>query len=540
MKPAASGLRHCVPFLLACSCFSYSYAQFDYPPTQDWIRFYNGFGDVSDEACALALDSYGNVVVTGNTLEDGPGTDCTTVKYGPDGSVLWAESYNGPGNAGDGGRAIAADGYRNVFVAGHSEGIGSYWDCLTIKYGPDGQQIWEARYNGGSTDLLYAIALDGSGNVLATGSASGGIVTLKYSTLGQQLWAVQFDGYANSDVPADIAVDASGNVYVTGRGTKASGLDSDFVTIKYDNEGQQQWVSIYDASSGLERAFSICVEDDGCAVVTGNSNSDIVTVGYDTEDGSTEWIASYDGPASSFDFSRDMVMDGSGSVYVAGFSVGAGTGYDYVVIKYDPTGSEEWVGRYDGPFGAADEPSAIALDGSGNVYVTGSTYAGQYSELYNYATVSYDPAGNQRWEMIYNSGYNTWDEPSAIAVDWLGNVYVTGSSGVYEWDNDDWATIKYRQYTGIESGGDGGFDLLVGANPTGSPVSIVAVLPESSEFSASIYGLDGRLVGVLQEGSLSAGVHELAWDAGGAPSGVYLIRACAGSQERTSRIVLVN
>jgi hypothetical protein len=83
------------------------------------------------------------------------------------------------------------------------------------------------------------------------------------------------------------------------------------------------------------------------------------------------WVARYNGPLNFDDEARAIAIDGAGNSYVTGWSAGYGTGYDYTTIKYNPAGQEEWVACRDGHV-EPDVPSAIAVDGSGNVYVTGS------------------------------------------------------------------------------------------------------------------------------------------------------------------------
>src|SRR4029077_1627746 len=83
---------------------------------------------------------------------------------------------------------------------------------------------------------------------------------------------------------------------------------------------------------------------------------------------------------------------------------------------------ESWVARYNGPGNYTDDPVAIAVDGSGNVYLTGES-SGQ-----GYATIKYDSAGEEQWVAGYNGPGNGNDRANAIAVDASGNVYVTGES----------------------------------------------------------------------------------------------------------------
>ena len=96
-----------------------------------------------------------------------------------------------------------------------------------------------------------------------------------------------------------------------------------------------------------------------------------------------------------------------------------------------------WIARYNGAGNFTDDPVAIAVDGSGNVYVTGES-SGQ-----GYATIKYNSAGEEQWVASYNGPGNGNDRAKAIAVDASGNVYVTGES-LGRGTDIDYATIKYN------------------------------------------------------------------------------------------------
>src|SRR5262249_23549763 len=148
----------------------------------------------------------------------------------------------------------------------------------------------------------------------------------------------------------------------------------------------------------------------------------------------------------------------STNVYVTGESAASDVGpFNYATVKYNSDGQEQWAARYDGPGNGDDEATGIALDRSGNVYVTGSS-AGLVDT--DYATVNYDSSGQERWVARYEGLGNGDDIARAIVVDSLANVYVTGGSHL---PLSDYATIKY----------------VSGATPTATPSGTPTGTPQS-------------------------------------------------------------
>jgi len=355
----------------------------------------------------------------------------------------WVASYTGVFDEEPTGMVVDSSG--NVYVTGRTS-IPDYTAYVTIKYNTHGQEEWSAGYNPPNCiSSAAAIAIDHSRNVYVTGtSGTFGIgypdyVTIKYNSSGQQQWIARYDGGPNSDDGATaIAVDDLGNVYVTGR----SGFPaSDYATLKYDSSGQQQWVARYNGSGDdADYPIAIAVDRFGEVYVTGSSfglgtGTDYATVKYDNA-GEELWVARYTGAGSNVDRPAGMTIDASGNLYVTGTSSVAGGISDYATIKYDNSGQQQWVARYNGTGNGSNQAAGVAIDAVGNVYVTGGSNASDNAS--DYATIKYNSVGQQQWASRYRALGSGGDFATAITVSSSGNVYVTGQSF------GDFGTIKYN------------------------------------------------------------------------------------------------
>jgi hypothetical protein len=153
-------------------------------------------------------------------------------------------------------------------------------------------------------------------------------------------------------------------------------------------------------------------------------------------------VRRYNGPANGNDEAYDLTVDHTGNVFVTGLSADNGIlDRDFCTIKYHPDGDIAWVRRYNGPSNGNEEARALALDGVGNVSVTGGSWWGGGQS--DYATAKYDADGNELWVRRYWSDDSSYDVTTDIGVDNSGNVIVTGISGFPEvWSN--WTTLKYN------------------------------------------------------------------------------------------------
>lgn len=135
------------------------------------------------------------------------------------------------------------------------------------------------------------------------------------------------------------------------------------------------------------------------------------------------WIATYNGHANDYDISFNLALDSNGYIYVTGESKGVNTNFDYCTIKYNPSGIEEWVRRYNCTNNDEDGALAITVDCCSNVYVTGlSDSAGSQDII----TIKYNQNGDVKWARRYRGSLE--DFASDIVCDTKGNVYITGYS----------------------------------------------------------------------------------------------------------------
>lgn len=416
--------------------------------SQQWATPYNGAANQSDQGKAIAVDASGNVYVTGRTTNGSGSFDILTIKYNSLGVQQWATPYNGTGNGDDIGRAIAVDGAGNVYITGQALVAGVGMDMVTIKYNALGVQQWAQLYNGPANfdDDGVALKLDASANVYVAGwrnnaSFTEDYVTVKYSPAGAQLWMNFYNHTANSnDLATDIGIDASGNVFTTGQ-SRNSAFDYDYATIKYSSLGTQQWVYRYDSGSGDDIAYALTVDGSSNVIVTGSNalnSGDCMTIKYNSA-GIQQWATPYNGPAGNGEVPLDITADASGNIIIAGYTFTA-TSADYVTIKYNSAGVQQWAMNFNGTSNGDDYALNMALDGSGNIYVVGYSTVGSN---YDYATVKYTAAGTEAWRINYNYNNNS-DLGLAIAVDASNNVYITGQA-TFTGANWNYATVKYSQ-----------------------------------------------------------------------------------------------
>jgi len=540
---------------------------------------YDGPASSLDWSNAMVRDEAGNLYITGGRKNDqgfDSQADCITVKYLPDGSLDWTAVYEGPISGANEGFKIALAPAGDVAVAGTNWTWEGTLDFTTVMYSPAGEVLWIAIY-GGRMDphsqlKLVDLAIDHDGNVIiicvdrenGTDLEDTHYRTIKYDPSGNEIWTAIYEGSGDGeDVPAGLTLDEVGNIYLTGRGFDSDG-SYDMTSIKYDPAGEELWVIHYEGEPGSDSyGTALEVDEEANVFVTGSyalagSSENWITVKYNPE-GEEIWSTSYTGPGEGIDIPNVIAIDAASNVYIGGSSEGL-QGEDYTTLKYDPSGNVLWEARYDGPLLenatdsiiGHDRITALEVDALGNVYVTGETDydLGWFIYHGSMMTIRYNPDGSEAWQVLYDELFE--DAAHSIAVDGSGNVFVSGSNWKSGWQmgtphESTFTTIKYVQpeypVSVLKAITPKSFRLEQNyPNPFNPTTTISYDLPELTMVTLSVFNIRGQEITALQNGLKPSGRYELEWnglDQVGNPvsTGVYFARLQAGSYSKTIKML---
>jgi len=433
----------------------------EYEPSEpliiDPVLFYSSYlgGSSNDYGHGITVDTSGNAYITGHThsidfptqnpLQPnhcGADWDAFVLKLNASGSTLVYSTFLG-GSSSEQGLGIAVDGSGNVCITGGTTSddfptqnplqpnhCGADWDAFVLKLNASGSTLVYSTYLGGAmSDVGKGIAVDGLGNAYVVGvTRSASFPTQdplqpyhsntrgwdafisKLNASGSTLVYSTYLGGNNVDQGHAIAVDSSGNAYITGHTSSTdfptknplqssrAGWDDDVFLTKLNPEGSGLVYSTY--LGGIE-------EDHGCSIAVDGSGNAYIT-GY-------TW---------SIDFPTQDPLQSNHSGYYE----------DAFALKVSASGSAVVYSTYLG--GAmSDVGEGIAVDGSGNAYITGYTKSTDFptqnplqsdcAGRMDIFVAKLNPAGSGLLYSTYLGGTDN-EHGSGIAVDALGNAYITG------------------------------------------------------------------------------------------------------------------
>jgi len=430
-----------------------------------------GSGTWTLDGRSVVADSNGNVYAVGNLDPGNLGfggvnndvnvtgrgsTDFYLVKYNSSGVAQWARgAASGSGTGWDSGNSVAVDSNGNVYVAGGTQsnpmGFGNdinltnrgSTDFFVVKYDSSGTAQFvlnPASGSGTSSESASGVFVDSNDNIYVVGSfqsttlsfgndknltnrgGSNDFFVAKYNSSGVAQWAndaVSGSG-TGDDRGQSVAVDSSGNVYVTGMfssstlsfGGASNDVNlttrggNDFFVVKYNSNGVAQWAKnpVSGSGTGADYGYGVAVDSSGNVYVSGyftsstsfgndvnltsRGNTDFFVVKYNSS-GVTQWAQNPAAGTGTNDEAAYIVkVDSSGNVYATGYwtysaSLGFGNGLsisnsvvgtiDFFVVKYDSNGVAQWVkGIVSGSGASHDYGQSIAVDSSSNVYIMGN------------------------------------------------------------------------------------------------------------------------------------------------------------------------
>jgi hypothetical protein len=371
----------------------------------------------------MALDSNGNIIVTGFSQNTNTNLGYVTIKYSSNGNQLWARRYDSTNSTTVEPAAMVVDVSNNVIVTG---------SALTAKYDQNGNQLWTAPYAG------TALAADSNANVYVAGFSQN-FGTVKLSPQGSNVWLTTYVETYGPTVSQAVLVDSDNNVYVSGLDSYNSFYNNGMLygpfvqltTIKYDSNGNAMW-----KESQMPQAQFTGVQVGGAALDgTGSvylashwSVPGGIMYGYETynytSNGTLAWKSS---PDNTFGQANGLVIDNNGNVLLSGqdpYAYNGAYSYYYTTFKLNSAGMTFWTNHYPQPPLGSSAATSIAVDILANAYITG--YSSSANGTNNIVTIKYGPNGNQLWLQSYNGLNAGNDAGNAIAVDNNGNVYVTG------------------------------------------------------------------------------------------------------------------
>jgi hypothetical protein len=464
---------------------------------------------------AIEVDGNGNIYTTGAFLRDSsdfdPGagvynmissdtlySDAFVSRLDANGNFDYAYSMGSAYNKQDQGAALISDASNNIFIAGYFFDTTDFnpdpnttfnlvssgqSDCFISKLNSSKQLQWAKKTGGGGRDTYNDIDMDNDGNIYATGIYINDFIVYKFNPQGDTVWSRRYASVNQVATGYDIAVDDSGNVYVTG----------------------YSW---------------------GMNMLPSNGNEDAFVMKFDT-DGNLTWAKSFGG--SSLDFGNGLTLDGSGNLYVTGlfsgtvdfnpsttsadtfFMTSAGD-RDVYVLKLTTAGDFVWAVRAGGT--GTDAGGNIVMDGAGDIFITGS-----FNSSADFGTTTLTSAGGTDafFAKLNSNGNFLWakqiggtgnDGIRDIKIDASDNIFLTGTfieTVDLDPDNGEFIVTSAKTssfilklssdpLTGIANNERSMNDVVVYPNPVYDN-SINILYPEKTEkASVSIYDLTGKVI----------------------------------------------
>jgi len=485
----------------------------------------------------IGLDNNDNVFVAGHS---GDFNNTITSKYDTDGNLLW-EKFFSIQDLGVAATWLSVDPFENVIVTGYARTFSSNpveVGLLTLKYDNNGNLLWDKLISGTWAFAVRSF-VDQSGNIYVTGrawqyTATYDFVTVKYAPDGTQLWFDTFDQTGGFHTPTSMDLDQSNNLFITG-----GGLSGGLITVMYNSAGVRQWVKEQSGIAG----HSIRVDGNGGIFVTGSfydvntgTGDDMMLLKYDYS-GNLIWQKFYD--FGNYEYGKLINIDSQSNIFITGYgAVPGGFFVGWLAAKLDPSGNLLWYNRFKLNQAWEEFPYFALIGPQDELYVTGNVGVPSGGTTYHgLETVRYNSDGSNPWVADVNL-YGGIGKGLALGADL--SLYAVGM--FY------YSVIKYSQSTPtgaeeISSEIPEAFNLEQNyPNPFNPSTTISFSIPSPAFTSLKVYDIIGNEIATLVDEEKPAGEYEVTFNASsavdGLSSGVYYYKLQSGKIVETKKMVL--
>jgi hypothetical protein len=341
-----------------------------------WEKFFS-VQDIGAAATWLSVDPFGNVIVTGylRTFSSNPvEVGLLTLKYDNNGNLLWSKLISGTWAFAV--RSIV-DPSGNIYVTGRAWQYTATYDFVTVKYAPDGTELWFDTFDqNGGFHTPTSMDLDQSNNLFITGGGlSGGLITVMYNSDGERQWVKEESGSAGHS----IRVDDNGGIFVTGSFYDVNtGTGDDMMLLKYDISGNLVWQKFYDFGN-YEYGKLINIDSQSNIFITGRGAEPggffqgWLTAKFDSS-GNLLWNNRFKANQSWEEYPYFALIGPEDEIYVTGnvgVSSGGTTYHGLETVRYNSDGSSPWVAEVNQYAGIG---KGLALGSDLSLYAVGMFY----------------------------------------------------------------------------------------------------------------------------------------------------------------------